>query len=1169
MSKVNKKIDYIADTNRVSAIISKQLLADKKVQQIFAEENKSFQIVGLNEAAQISLLATLSCKKPLLFIVSDELKARELLSYWQAISDTPAYVLPAIQHMFTDVLAASKEIELQSLVILQKWISKQACILFATAASLANWYPTIDYFKENTLEFKYSETYNFDKIQKKLEQIGYERIGQIESAGQYAIRGDLIDIGLAVPAYPSEVKGIRLSFFDNELEDLREFDSHTQRSVANLKKIQIPPVRKWLINPEEKSALAKQIRQEAEEQMKEAYRSGASKDEGEAFRRLGQRDAERIEQDLYFSALDRWFYLLKQEKNSLLELATDIGARVALSEVLQIQKRLDASTVHFYQQIETYLEKAQVVKKTEQIHLKPSKAWQGINELPTISFAAIDSSGNGIAGAKKINLMVQQCESYRSREKDFIRDWDLWTESQAKVFIFTGSESRAKRLEKMKEKHEFSAIILKDTLHKGFIWKSIGLIIIGTQDLFGSEKKVWRKKKKGISFDFLSDLKIGEYVVHEDHGIGIYNGLKTLETGGKESDYLQISYAGTDQLYIPVDQLDQIQKYISAGGGKAKLSKLDSQNWSRLKNRARESIKILATNLIDLYSQRMKLKGYTFSPDTVWQEEFEEAFSFEETEDQLIAIDEIKNDMESDKVMDRLLCGDVGFGKTEVAFRAMFKAAIDSKQAALLVPTTVLAQQHYDDLVERLENFPINVALLSRFVSNRDSKKVLRSLKNGEVDLLVGTHRILSKDVKFKDLGLLIIDEEQRFGVDHKEKLKERYPNVDVLSMTATPIPRTLHMSISGIRDISVLESGPLDRRAIQTYVMEYEKDVIEEAILREVSRQGQIFYLFNNTYKIAEKAKTIRDSLPGLRVEYAHGQMSEKQLEKVIADFIAEKFDLLICTTIIESGIDMPNVNTLIVEDADRLGLAQLYQIRGRVGRSEKQGYAYITYNPDRVLKEEASKRLSAIRDYTELGSGFKIALRDLEVRGAGNLLGAEQHGHMEAIGYELYCRMLEENVKELQGEVVTKVKKEEAKVELKIDGRIPEFYIPTEGLRLNFYRKISQILNIEDYHDVIDELIDRFGEPPKAVLNLCSIALIRSIAGQIGIDSITENNEDVIFSFGEKSPNMEKVAEIMERPQVKNKLLFNAGAKPYLLLRKGAQNNNKMLSEISNVLV
>ncbi|HZJ69012.1 MAG TPA: transcription-repair coupling factor, partial [Candidatus Eisenbacteria bacterium] len=1089
-------MDSISDT------VNKKLLQDKKVREIIAAKNKkSFQIVGLNDSAQMSILSVLHQSQSLLLIVPDELKARELLSSWQAFNKTPAYILPAKQYMFTDVVASSKEIELQRLSVLQRWIADETCLLITTASAMLDWYPSINYFRENTIEFRFAEDYDFDEIQTKLEKIGYERIGQIEAAGQYAIRGDLIDIGIAVPGYPSEVKGIRLSFFDDELEDLREFDPDSQRSIDNLEEIHIPPAREWLIDSQEKFALAKKIRKVAEAQMKDAFRAGADKDKGEAFMRLGKRDAERIEQGMHISAMDRWLFLLKAEKNTLLNLAENLQSRVALSEILQIQKRLDAATTNFYQQIQAYLEKGQVVEATEKIYLKPRQAWQGITELPSLSFAAIDSSGNGISGAKKINLTVQACDSYRSREHALIEDLDFWTETQATVIIFAGSESRAERLEKMKQDHNFSAIISKESLHKGFAWKSIGLIAIGTQDLFGSEKKRWRKQKHGLTIDFISDLKAGDYVVHEDHGIGMYKGLKTLDTGGKESDYLQISYAGTDQLYISVEQLEQIQKYISAGGGKPKLSKLDSQSWTRLKTRARESIKVLATNLIDLYKQRMQLKGYPFSPDTVWQKRFEEDFPYLETEDQMIAIDEIKKDMESSKVMDRLLCGDVGFGKTEVAFRAMFKAAIDSKQAALLVPTTVLAQQHYDNLIDRLADFPIKLAMLSRFVSLKERKKILRGLENGEVDLVIGTHRILSKDVKFKNLGLLIIDEEQRFGVDHKEGLKARYPNVDVLSMTATPIPRTLHMTISGIRDISILESGPTDRRAIQTYVMEYEQDVVEEAILREISRQGQVFYLFNNTYKIAEKTRKLRDSLPGLRVEYAHGQMSEKELEKVIEDFISGEFDVLICTTIIESGIDMPNVNTLIIEDADRLGLAQLYQIRGRVGRSEKQAYAYITYNPDRILNEDASKRLAAIRDYTELGSGFKIALRDLEVRGAGNLLGAEQHGHMEAIGYELYCRMLEEKVNELQGQSGREIQTEEAQIELKVDGRIPESYISTEGMRLNFYRKISRILNVEDYYDVIDELIDRFGNPPQAVLNLCNIALIRSLAGQIGI--------------------------------------------------------------------
>ena len=573
-----------------------------------------------------------------------------------------------------------------------------------------------------------------------------------------------------------------------------------------------------------------------------------------------------------------------------------------------------------------------------------------------------------------------------------------------------------------------------------------------------------------------------------------------------------------------------------------------------MKERARESIRKLATDLIKLYAERAAVKGHPFAPDTVWQQEFEENFPFEETEDQLRSIQEIKLDMESDKVMDRLLCGDVGFGKTEVAFRAIFKCVMDGKQAALLAPTTVLAQQHYENLHQRMAGFPVNIGLLSRFASEAMQKNTLNGLVHGKVDIVVGTHRLLSKDVHLKNLGLLVVDEEQRFGVDHKEKIKVISPTVDVLTLTATPIPRTLHMSMAGIRDISVLEEPPHDRRPVQTYVMEYDEEIMTEAILREISRHGQVFYLFNDTRRIMEKAASLEKLLPGARVVYAHGKMGEKQLEEVISNFIAQKSDILVCTTIIESGIDMPNVNTIIVEDADRLGLAQLYQLRGRVGRSDRQAFAYVTYRRDKILTEVAEKRLTAIRDFTELGAGFKIALRDLEVRGAGNLLGAEQHGHLDAIGYDLYCRMLEETVHEMQGQAP--VKKVASTIELDVDAFLAKSYIPDEGQRMDMYRRVAAIASQSDYRDVLDEWLDRFGEPPSAAITLADIAYSRASAERLGFSRISQQQGNLLLTYADNiQPDMAILAKLLNQKEYKGLLLFNAGTRPYLVYRNAAR--------------
>lgn len=1152
-------------------LIGENLVKDPLVRDFYSDlGKKTLQVVGLSETAELALLAPAlrNLGRPALLLVADELKARQYQAIWQALSDLPAYILPAKELVFTDVLAASRELELQSLAILSQWLRGQPCLVIAPARAMLDPYPKGEFFREKCREFAVGKDYDLARLQADLNELGYERVNQIEVAGQYAVRGDLLDIGLAEAGRSSAARGIRLSFFDTELEDIREFDIDSQRSVGRLDTILLYPAKEWLLDPAKSQALADQIEAAGQAQSQATLRQAASVEEAEKFSLLGKRDADRLREGLAFAAMDRWLYLLKEDQASLLGLAKASGSLLLLAELDQIQKRQAAGRADFYQKLESCLARGQVVKDTEGVCLTEEEAWQGLSDLKPVTFAMLDVASSGVSGSSKLNFQARAADFYQSRENALVRDWHEWTKEGQTVLLFAGSESRQAKLDELKFRENLTGHVSPLNLSRGFVWPKAGLVLLGTEDIFLASRAKSKRKKQGISIDFLSDLKVGDYVVHEDHGIGIYHGLKTLDVGDKVGDYLHISYAGTDQLYISVDQVDKIQKYVSAGGGKPKLSKLDGQSWQKLKTRARESIKQLATDLIKLYSERMKTKGYPFAPDTVWQEEFEEGFPYVETEDQLAAVADLKRDMESDKVMDRLLCGDVGFGKTEVAFRGLFKAAIEGKQAAMLVPTTVLAQQHYENLAARLEKFPIRLALLSRFVPAAERKKIIKELERGEVDIVIGTHRVLSKDINFKDLGLLVVDEEQRFGVDHKEKIKARYPTVDVLSMTATPIPRTLHMSISGIRDISILEEGPADRRPVQTYVMEFDQGLVEEAILKEVGRHGQVFYLFNNTHKIAEKTAQLRRDLPGLKVEYGHGQMSERQLENVVESFIAGEFDVLVCTTIIESGVDMPNVNTIIVENADRLGLAQLYQIRGRVGRSERQAYAYITYNPARVLNEDAAKRLAAIRDYTELGSGFKIALRDLEVRGAGNLLGADQHGHMEAIGYELYCKMLAENMEELTDRVVPD-QPADCQVELAVDARIPASYISDEGLRLDLYKRIAQIKNESDHYDLVDELIDRFGEPPRQVLNLCAIALIRSRGSLLGVDRIYLSGDDVFLTFDQNKPNMEALADLLAKDRAKGRVLFNAGVKPYLLISKIGRAGNRMIEELVRILL
>ena len=665
---------------------------------------------------------------------------------------------------------------------------------------------------------------------------------------------------------------------------------------------------------------------------------------------------------------------------------------------------------------------------------------------------------------------------------------------------------------------------------EGYEYPMLKFTVIAESDIFGKAKK--KKKRKiyeGRKIQNFSELKPGDYVVHENHGLGIYQGIEKIEVDKITKDYMKIAYAKGGNLYIPATQLDLIQKYASADAKKPKLNRLGSQEWVKTKKRVRGAVKVIAKDLVELYAVRQNQEGYVYGPDTVWQQEFEEMFPFEETEDQMHAIEAVKKDMESKKIMDRLICGDVGYGKTEVAIRAAFKAVQEDKQVVYLVPTTILAQQHYNTFVQRMKEFPVRVDLMCRFRTPSQQKKTIQDLKKGLVDIVIGTHRVLSKDVEFKNLGLLIIDEEQRFGVQHKEKIKKMKENVDVLTLTATPIPRTLHMSLIGIRDMSVLEEAPEERMPIQTYVMEYNDEMVREAIERECARQGQVYYVYNRVEDIADVAGRIQKLVPDVNVAYAHGQMREHELEKIMYDFINGEIDVLVSTTIIETGLDISNVNTMIIHDADRLGLSQLYQLRGRVGRSNRMAYAFLLYRRNKLLKEVAEKRLAAIREFTDLGSGFKIAMRDLEIRGAGNLLGAEQHGHMEAVGYDLYCKMLNEAVKQLKGEM-----EEEdftTTIDLNVDAFIPDSYIPNEYQKLDIYKRIAAIESDEEREDMEEELIDRFGDSPKKVGTLLEVAALKARAHKLYVTTIEQKGDMYTFTMYEHAKvQPERIPKLIE---------------------------------------
>jgi transcription-repair coupling factor (superfamily II helicase) len=997
------------------------------------------------------------------------------------------------------------------------------------------------HFRSLSRTVRQGEKIQRDLLCADLTDMGYERTRLVEGPGQFAVRGDIIDI---VPpdqaGRPSAEKtGIRVSFFDDEIDAIKRIDINSQRSTEMLQQAGIFPARELLLPKSARAGLASRI---LDEKTTDAHA-------------LRRRDAQKVEEGICFSGLDRYISLLYPDAHSIWDYISLEGCFIAVDELLRVKNRMDAVLADFYEQFKVLLSKGGILPCSEDILFKGVDILRKLDQIePVLHFAAIPSSGNGFPKAEEVTISGRECDSYRAKELRLIGDVKERNLARKDTLLMVTNEARRQRLQELFDEQETTCVFSPFPVKNGFEYMAASALLVGSNQIFGSERPVKKKHAKGIKIDLFSDLRPGDLVVHEAHGVGRYIGLMNIESGGVRRDYIKIEYFGTDTLYIPMESFDQIQKYVGSENHEPKLSKLGGQDWNKLKEKARDSIRVLATNLVKLYALRMSRKGFTFSTDTVWQKEFEENFPYEETDDQIKSIEEIKADMESAKVMDRLLCGDVGYGKTEVAFRAVFKCIMDGKQAAILVPTTVLAQQHFENLRARLSGFPVQVGLLSRFASDAMIKETKKGITSSRVDVVIGTHRMLSADVRFKDLGLLVVDEEQRFGVDHKERMKELFPTVDVLTLTATPIPRTLHMSMSGIRDISVLEEPPLDRRAVQTYVMEYNEEIITEALLREISRNGQVFYLFNDTRRINEKVARIENLLPGAKIAYAHGKMGEHQLEDIINSFIRGEADVLVCTTIIESGIDMPNVNTMIIEDADRLGLAQLYQLRGRVGRSDRQAYAYVTYRRDKVLTEVAEKRLAAIRDYTELGSGFKIALRDLEVRGAGNLLGAEQHGNLDAIGYDLYCKMLDEEIRLQSG--TSAAPRIEASVEIAIDAYIPTAYVPDEGQRMDMYRRVGEIMDSKTYYDVLDELADRYGDLPEQIITLADISYSRAMASAMGFARVCEKAGSIQFTYGSGiTPDMKILSILLNMPSYKGQILFNAGTNPYLVYRNAAR--------------
>ena len=1036
------------------------------------------QVSGCMESQKSHLMYGLSGIAPYrLILAEDERRAREIYEDYR-FYDRKVYSYPAKDLLFFQADIHGNLLIRQRMKVIKALLEEKELTVVTSIDGCMDFLESLEKIKEQLIHYESDSTVDIEQLKNQLVALGYERVGQVEMPGQFSVRGGIVDIYCLTEENPW-----RIELWGEEIDSIRSFDPESQRSLENLEELTIYP----------------------------------------AVEHIGDKDMVSF---LDYFPEERTIIFL-DEPNRLTEKGGAVEEEYRQSRMHREEKgsrNLPENWLCSFEQLQKEL-----------------------NKRNCISVCALEPKQAGWKVREKFYLEVKSISAYNNSFELLVKDLHQYKKQGYRIALLSGSRTRAERLAKDLQEEGLAAFYGQDYdreicpgeimvvyghAKKGFEYPLIKFAVMTESDIFGQEQK--KKKKKNYSGSRIQDfaeLSIGDFVVHEKHGLGIYRGIEKVEVDRIVKDYIKIEYRGGSNLYIPATQLDCLQKYSGADASKApKLNKLGTQEWNKTKSKVRGAVKNIAKELVELYAVRQEKEGYVCGPDTVWQREFEEMFPYEETEDQLSAIEDAKRDMESTRIMDRLICGDVGYGKTEVALRAAFKEVQESRQVAYLAPTTILAQQIYNTFVQRMKEFPVRVELLCRFRTPAQQKKAIEDLKKGQVDVIIGTHRILSKDVQFKNLGLLIVDEEQRFGVTHKEKIKQLKKDVDVLTLTATPIPRTLHMSLIGIRDMSVLEEPPMDRMPIQTYVMEYDEETVREAINRELRRGGQVYYVYNRVTDIADVALRIAKLVPDARVDFAHGQMSERELENVMYSFVNGDIDVLVSTTIIETGLDISNVNTMIIHDSDRYGLSQLYQLRGRIGRSNRTAYAFLMYRKNVMLKETAEKRLAAIREYTDLGSGFKIAMRDLELRGAGNLLGAQQHGHMNAVGYDLYCKMLNEAVKEAKG--IHTMEDFETSVDLNVDAYIPDSYISNEFQKLDIYKRIAGIETQQDYDDMLEELLDRFGEPGKAVLNLLAIAKLKAIAHQGYVTEIKQTGKTVRFTLYEKARlNTEGFPALMQK--------------------------------------
>ena len=1095
-----------------------------------------------------------------------EQKAKELYEEYRFF-DPQAVYYPAKDVLFYQADIRGNVLTAERMRALKAIHEKERVTVITTFDALMNTQAPPTTIWDSVLTLRPEETVSLEELTAQLVRMGYEKEYQVETMGQFALRGGILDV------FPlTEENPIRVELWGDEIDTIRSFDTESQKSIENLDEVRIYPACELVLTEAEKQTGIQKLLEEAK-RVSDKLRKEMKTEEAHRMMSMAAEKAEEWGELSLYAGMDAYLSYFTEEKRGLLDYFSPENTTIFFDEMSRCVERGKQTEMEFAESMKHRLEKGYILPGQMKELFSEKEILGKCQRYSCISLAALDAKANGLKQHGVFGIQVKSVNSYNNSFELLVKDLRNYKKNHYKIVLLSGSRTRAKRLAEDLLDEGLNSFYTEDYDHellegqimvcygkvrRGYEYPILQFAVITESDIFGAEKKKKKRHRtyEGEKIQSFTDLNVGDYVVHENHGLGVYKGIEKIEVEKTLKDYIKIEYAGGSNLYILATQLEMIQKYAGKDAKQPKLNRLGGQEWTKTKSKVRGAVKEIAADLVQLYALREERNGFVYGPDTVWQREFEELFPFEETQDQELAIADTKKDMESTKIMDRLICGDVGYGKTEVAIRAAFKAVQEGKQVAYLAPTTILAQQIYNTFAQRMKDFPVRVDLMCRFRSANEMKRTVEDLKKGQVDIVVGTHRILSKDVAFKDLGLLVVDEEQRFGVAHKEKIKQLKTNVDVLTLTATPIPRTLHMSLIGIRDMSVLEEPPMDRLPIQTYVMEYNEEMVREAIHRELARDGQVFYVYNKVKDIDEITTKIQALVPEANVAFAHGQMKESDLERIMYRFINGEIDVLVSTTIIETGLDISNVNTMIIHDADNMGLSQLYQLRGRVGRSNRTAYAFLMYRRNKMLKEVAEKRLAAMKEYSELGSGFKIAMRDLEIRGAGNLLGAQQSGHMEAVGYDLYCKMLNEAVKEAKG-----IKTEEhfeTSVDINTNAFIPPTYISNEMQKLDIYKRIAGVQTEEEVEEMLEELIDRFGEPPKSVQNLLTIARLKYMAHSAYVSEVSQKGDELKLVMYEKAPiNPARIPQLLD--VCKPALRFTADSKPYFTYQMYANSREK----------